>query len=88
MLPQTLDQAVDWLLNELSQEEQIILRGVAFDDLIGFHHSLGQFLRNKLGMWDGNDELVRSCCVGDELHPDTASQTIIEVAWTRLQARS
>ena len=53
---------------------------------------LGQYIRNRFGLWKGNEELLRSCSEHAEKvgrprlgqHPDDASATIIDALWERL----
>jgi hypothetical protein len=58
--PQTLVQAVDRLLAELSAEEREELRLMKEDQLIDLHFSLGMGIRNSFPIW-GNEALLRSC---------------------------
>ncbi len=72
----SIDQAVTWVLsNEVAAAE---LDETKWEDVILLHHSMGQWIRNTLGLWRPGLPLV-----GDS-HPDDVSQTIIERAWKRL----
>ena len=51
-----------------------LLRGMDDGELNGLHFSLGMSIRNELGLWSGNDELVAACGVS---HPDDASGVIL-----------
>lgn len=82
--PKTLDEAVKRLLAELSKKEKKALKETKEDDLIMLHHGFGTDIRNVFGLWDGNEELLKSCG-GEWIHPDSASMVIIEAAWRRLQ---
>lgn len=57
-----------------------------FDDLIVYHHTLGRRIRNTYGLWV-NEGLCVLCQAGDDkvVHPDDASQYIIEQMWSQLQ---
>lgn len=95
--PTTLDDAVTLLLSTLSEEEKESLRATPREELILYHFSLGLYIRNQFGLWQGNDELLRSCYpeVADPylreivMHdPDGASSRIIEALWERVRGRS
>jgi hypothetical protein len=60
--PQTLEQAVERLLADLSAEDQEKLRLMGADDLIDLHLSLGMGMRNSYPIW-GNEALLRSCAI-------------------------
>ncbi len=74
---QTVDQAVTWLLGYPDAVRH--LNGSDEADLIWFHHGLGRWIRNTLGLWCEGSPIT-----GDR-HPDDASQDIIERAWKRLK---
>ncbi|MHA1918479.1 MAG: DUF6794 domain-containing protein, partial [Promethearchaeota archaeon] len=43
------------------------------------------WVRNEFGLWQGNDELLKSCAKKDPLiHPDDVSSIIIEELWKKL----
>ena len=87
-LPQTVDQAVDRLLSELSFKEKTKIANIPKKDLACLHFSLGMHIRNKFELWSENKELIESCQLvsGDNyLHPDDASSVIIDNLWKRLQ---
>lgn len=80
--PTTLDEAVERLVRELSDEDMVRVRDTPQDDLILFHHGWGTEIRNSFGLWVGNKALLESCGSG---HPDDVSMVIIEAVWRRLQ---
>ncbi|MBY0461171.1 MAG: hypothetical protein K2V38_27935 [Gemmataceae bacterium] len=81
-LPKTLDEAVVHLLSVLSDESKARVRGTLERDLILFHHGWGTGIRNDLGLWGRNPELLASC---GSPHPDDASMVIIRAVWRALQ---
>jgi len=100
--PKTLDEAVKWLLDNLSPADLDNFRNEEFSNLIRYHHGFGRHLRNHFGMWtDEQADFVEEVCshaprervypedknLVQGPHPDDASQTIIETLWTVLQAR-
>ena len=46
------------------------------------HFGLGQWVRNNLGLWQGNPQLLAATGEG---HPDDASGVIIHAFWQRLR---
>lgn len=81
-LPRTLAEAVEVILGGLSKEDKDTVRSTPHADLIEFHHGWGTAVRNDLGLWGKNSELLESCGGG---HPDSASMAIIEAVWRRLR---
>jgi len=81
-LPKTLDEAVDTLLREISDEDKAAFKATPEDDLIDLHLSLGQWIRNRFQLWNENWALVEALGC---FEPDSASEEIIHAAWTRLQ---
>lgn len=85
--PKTVEEAVEQLLSLMSEEEKQCLRKTPKKDLIMFHFSLGLYIRNNFGLWQGNRELLQSISKSDFpfVHPDDASSVIIEELWKRLR---
>jgi hypothetical protein len=82
--PKTLDAAVTVAIQQLPPAEQARLKAMKREDLIRLHHGYGTGLRNYLGLWRGNKDLIVSAC-GHPCHPDDASMKIIEAIWDKLQ---
>ena len=84
--PETLDEAAGVVIATLSDEDKTYIAGMAEGDLIGLHFSLGMWIRNNLGLWQGNQELMQSIRQRTPaIHPDDVSMVIIEEAWKRLR---
>lgn len=83
--PRTLAQAVDGIIDEVDPEELAQVRASQRKDLIRYHMGWGMGIRNGLGLWRGNQALLRSACGDEACHPDDASMRIIEAVWERLQ---
>jgi hypothetical protein len=79
--PKTIDEAVNFLLNVLSQEEIEAIRRTPGNDLAALHFPLGMRIRNGFGLWDDNTGLPLACGAS---HPDDASTTIIKALWEKL----
>ena len=67
--PKTLDEAVDFVLANISTEDKNTLVKTKEKSLISFHHGFGTFIRNELGLWSDNKELLNAI----EQHPDYLS---------------
>ena len=83
--PKCVEEAVERLMAELSEEDKKELKNTK-KDLILHHFGLGEHIRNEFGLWQGNKELIASCCgEGYFQDPDEASSVIIRALWKRLQ---
>lgn len=80
-LPQTVDQAVDILMDLLDDELPTLAQ---MDDtaLESLHISLGPYIRNQFGLWEGNKSLLDDC---GERHPDDAYLVILSALVKRLK---
>ena len=79
--PETLGQAVNRLMDILSDEERMEVRMLQEEDLINLHFGLGTSVRNGFRLHDLNSPLLKSC---GEFHPEDASTAIIKALWTKL----
>jgi hypothetical protein len=59
----------------MSGRDKLITRNTRKNDLMNFHLSLGKEIRNRCGLWDGNDELIKDSGIN---HPDRVSNVIME----------
>jgi hypothetical protein len=82
MYPKTVKEAVNILVSEMSGRYKLILRNTKREDLIFSHLSWGQEIRNRFGLWAGNEALMKDAGVD---HPDSASTRIMEAVWDELQ---
>ena len=82
--PKTLNEAVDNVLSWLPEEDQTLIKKADKENFIEVQHDLGTAIRNKLGLWLGNDELLQACG-SKAMHPGDASKVIIRVVWERLR---
>ena len=81
--PKTIDEAVDFVISEMSEEVRDKMKQMHEDELIGFHFSLGTWIRNNLGLWGDNNELLESKEFLSN-HPDDISMEIIKAVWEKL----
>ena len=60
-----------------------IVRDTPEEELNKFHFGWGQGIRNSMGLWAGNTELLEDT---GKSHPDDASMVIIHAVWKELQS--
>jgi len=84
--PETIDEAVGVVIAALPDEEKDRIAAMPQSEVVHLNFGLGTWIRNSLGLWDGNDTLMRVIGDGDpSIHPDDASLVIIEGVWVRLR---
>lgn len=76
-LPKTLEEAVAWLDTQLVQADKDYLDAGQEDAAFRLHHSLGRFIRNKLGLWHDSEISLHLKEVHHIDHPDDMSHYII-----------
>ena len=86
-LPRTLQEATALLISELPPADREYVLSVPEEDLDLFHFSWGVGIRNGLGLWRGNRELLRSCG-STRMPPDEASRVIIHAVWRTLSEQA
>jgi len=82
--PKTVKEAVAQILSKMSAKDKEIVRNTKKKDLIKFHHGWGTGIRNDMGLWQGNRDLLKDT---KAIHPDDASMVIIEAVWKELQTK-
>jgi len=86
--PRTVNEAVDHLVSELSLKDKATIANMTEQELLYLHFSLGQYIRNSYGIWDGNEDLLSDCRVllnKDTVHEDEVSSFIIKKLWEKLR---
>jgi hypothetical protein len=84
--PTTIDEAVGIVVATLSDDERASIAALSKSELIGLHFGLGLWIRNNLGLWNGNEALMQAIRERDQaIHPDDASMVIVEAVWERLR---
>ena len=85
--PETVDETVKILINELSLKDKNTIANMAEGDLTDLHFSLGLSIRNSF-LYPKNEELLESCrqeAMDKYLHWDQASTVIIKRLWEDLR---
>ena len=88
VLPKTVDEAVDYIITDMSLEERVRMASFYKEELRVINYSLSVFIKNQLFMKDINKELFESClAVSDNknLNEGTAAMVIIENLWEKLR---
>ena len=85
--PKTKEDAVNRIISILPNKDIEAIRTTPKENLNMFHFNLGIFIRNELGLWKGNKELMEDC-YGEPCYyydADQISGIIIDGIWERLQ---
>jgi hypothetical protein len=86
-LPETVDEAVDFLISNVSLKDKSTIAKMSEDELGNLHFTFGLFVRNRL-LYPRNDKLLESCRQESKdkyLHWDQASTVIIKKLWEKLR---
>jgi hypothetical protein len=77
---------LDRILAKLTDAEKDVVRKTPARDLDTLHFGLGASIRNEFGLWSGNRALLAACGSPD-MHPDAASDVIVQAVWEKLRAQ-
>ena len=69
---------------------RVRFKNTLFKDLVKYHHGFGTWIRNTYGLWKKDSELLKSIELLKKvkhIHPDEASQFIIELVWKKLNGK-
>ncbi|MFH1624155.1 MAG: DUF6794 domain-containing protein, partial [Pseudomonadota bacterium] len=86
--PKTVKEAVDKLLSVMPVKEKSALANMKEDELVFLPSALGGYIRNKFGLWSGNEALQQSCrymLKRYDICEDEALSLIIKELWSRLR---
>jgi hypothetical protein len=86
--PQTVDQAVAQLKTVLSLKDRSLLSNLQPDELSHLRSGIGDYIKQKYGLFEGNETLMRSCTEYGHLHqplPDEACAVILRALWEDLR---
>jgi hypothetical protein len=88
IMADTVNQAVDMLISEMKLREKTAIANMPEAELIYIHLTLGNYIRNKFGLYSGNDTLMQSCreiLNKNKIQEDEASYIIIRELWRKLR---
>jgi hypothetical protein len=77
---ENIDEAISFVKTMLSDDELKELKSFKKKDLINLHQTFGRKIRNSIGLWSYNKDLVTKI-FGKNGHPDDLSMMIIEKIW-------
>lgn len=86
--PETVEEAVQKIEGQLALRERSYLANLEKDDLANLVPSLGEYIRNRFGLWADNKRLLESCrslSGGKEIDEAGALLIIIERLWYHLK---
>jgi hypothetical protein len=80
LYPNTVEEAVQYLMEELSLKDKVVIAKMSADEVAELNLSVGNYIRHLFGLWDGNNHLMWSCAkeAGKGIiHEDEASAIIL-----------
>ena len=80
--PTTVDAAVRLLMSMVDESEQAKIAAMDSEDMYTLHFGLGVWIRNHMGFYAGNDQLLKAT---GEIEPDEASMIIMRALRERLR---
>jgi len=86
--PESVDEAVESLMNGLSLKDKVAIAGLSDHELIDQHGSLDIYIRNYYGISSGNEKLLQSCrnlSGRQHMNADEAVIFIIKKLWEKLK---
>ena len=61
VFPKSIEKATEILIEALDENNLNVIKNMKEDNLWQLHMNLGQGIRNSMGLWDDNKELLKSC---------------------------
>ncbi|MDA8139821.1 MAG: hypothetical protein M0036_14315 [Desulfobacteraceae bacterium] len=86
--PQTVDQAVAHLKSVLSLKDRSLMGNLQPDELSHLRSGIGDYVKQKYGLYEGNEALMKSCAEVGRLNqplPDEACAVILRALWEDLR---
>ncbi len=93
--PRTINGAAERIISILDDKEKNKICSIPEGKLQKLRFILGIYLRNELGLFEGNDALIKACAISKHgdfeslfflNDADSASDVILEAIWSRLNA--
>lgn len=73
--PKSIKESIDQLMQLIPKEQLEEMKRMTSEEIYKNHMTLGMFIRNKFGLWDGNESLLKDCKTSDA---DDASEIILK----------
>lgn len=87
-LPQNVDAAIERLTKALELKDRIRIANMQPEELDHLRSGLGDYIKQKFGLYSGNAALLKSCADLGRLSrplPDEACSVILRALWKELQ---
>jgi hypothetical protein len=91
--PETINDAAERIISIMDEKEKKKVQSIPEDKLEKLYFGLGMYVRNELGLHEGNDVLMKACAISEHgdfeslfflNDTDSASRVILEEIWNRL----
>jgi hypothetical protein len=86
--PETVEDAVAFLISGMSLKDRTMIARMEEEELDTLQPTLGHYIRDKFGLWSGNDALMDSCRSvwgENDMQKDDASAVIMRELWKKLR---
>ncbi len=86
--PQTMNEAVERLISELSLKDRTTIANMTEDEVINLDSTIGKYILINFGLLAGNKTLIESCkheSPSIVFHDDDACEVILRALWHNLQ---
>jgi hypothetical protein len=86
--PNNVHQAVERLVSQLTLKDKSKIARMSERDLINLRRTLGPYIEDNFGLWEGNDALISSCGFmlrKGSIKEEEAVAFIIRILWEKLQ---
>lgn len=80
--PTTVEESIRLLASLVPEDEQVKIAALPETGLVELHFGLGKWVRNNLGLWDADSDLLKAT---GQSNADDASGVIIHAFWQKLQ---
>lgn len=77
------EQICDHFFKQIDTQSKEILARIKKEDLIQFHHSTGQFIRNNYGLWAEDNPHVDNTDPSSPIMADQFSYRVMEYCWEK-----
>ncbi len=88
LLPRSVDEAVQQLKRVLPLKDRTMMANMQIDELDHLRSGLGEYIKQKFGLYQKNEALIESCANLSNLNqplPDEACAVILRALWDNLR---
>lgn len=86
--PGNIEQAVEKLVSRLSLKDKTLIANMEKQELLNLDFSIGTYIRNEFGIWEGNNDLIKSCeqvYDWDGIYKEDVVNIIVFELWKKLR---